>query len=105
MDNLSVEMMVVSAIERAGRALAATMQPRQAPDELLRVQDVARTLNVSVNYANMLVQRGVIPGLRMNGMKVRRRALEEWMAAMEGKDLTDPAHPVPLQRKAEKEAV
>lgn len=97
MDNLSVEMMVVSAIERAGRALAATMQPRQAPDELLRVQDVARTLNVSVNYANMLVQWGVIPGLRMNGMKVRRRALEEWMAAMEGKDLTDPAHPVPLQ--------
>ena len=97
MGNLSVEMMVVSGIERAGRALAATMQPRQAPDELLRVQDVARTLNVSVNYANMLVQWGVIPGLRMNGMKVRRRALEEWMAAMEGKDLTDPAHPVPLQ--------
>lgn len=99
MENLAVEMMVVSAIERAGRALAATMQPRQAPDELLRVQDVARTLSVSVNYANMLVQQGIIPGLRMNGMKVRRRALEEWMAAMEGKDLTDPAHPVPLQRR------
>lgn len=42
--------------------------------------------------------RGIIRGLNLNGMKVRRRELESWMAAMEGMDLSDPAHPVPLQR-------
>ncbi len=91
-------MMIVNAIEKTGRAMSKHLGERQTPDELLTVKEVAKVLKVSLNYANHLVQTGIIPGLRMNGMKVRRRALEAWMAAMEGQDLADPARPVPIQR-------
>ncbi|WP_337774481.1 helix-turn-helix domain-containing protein [Mitsuokella jalaludinii] len=98
MESAAIEMMIVNAIERTGRAMAQHMGERQTPDELLTVKEVAKILKVSLNYANHLVQSGIIPGLKMNGMKVRRRALEAWMAAMEGQDLSDPAQPVPIRR-------
>ena len=47
----------------------------------------------------MLVQSGIIRGIKLNGMKVRRRELERWMAAMDGMDLEDPRNPVPIERK------
>ena len=47
----------------------------------------------------MLVQSGIIRGIKLNGMKVRRRELERWMAAMDGMDLEDPRNPVPIGRK------
>lgn len=92
----AIELMITNAIARAGREMAKVMPVRQTPDELLTVREVAKILSVGVNYANTLVQAGIIPGLNLNGMKVRRRALEDWMAAMEGMDLKDPARPVPL---------
>lgn len=98
LESAAIEMMIVNAIERTGRAMSKYMGERQTPDELLTVKEVAKILKVSLNYANHLVQSGIIPGLKMNGMKVRRRALEAWMAAMEGQDLSDPAQPVPIQR-------
>lgn len=98
MESWAMEMIVTNAIKNALQAAAKTAGTCQTPDELLTIKEVAKVLKVSVNYANMLVQSGIIPGLRMHGMKVRRRALEEWMAAMEGQDLLDPANPVPLKR-------
>lgn len=95
----AIELMIVNAIEKAGRSMAKAMPVRQTPDELLTVKDVARVLHISINSANALVQSGVIPGMRLNGMKVRRRALEAWMESMEGMDLADPANPVPIERK------
>ena len=71
---------------------------QQAHDELLTVKDVAKVLHVGINAANSLVQSGVIPHIKLNGAKVRRRALETWMASMEGKDLSDPANPVPITK-------
>lgn len=97
--NVMIEMMIVNAIQRAGRSMATAMPTRQTPDELLTVKDVAKVLKVSINYANQLVRTGVIPSIQLNGRKVRRRALEAWMASMEGMDLKDPAHPVPLERE------
>lgn len=94
MDDL-LEIRIARALERA----VATMQPHQTPDELLTVAEVSEILGVGKNFANMLVQNGVIRGLRLNGMKVRRRELEAWMQAMEGMDLADPFHPVPIQRE------
>lgn len=94
MDDL-LEIRMAQAIERA----AAVIQPHQTPDELLSVAEVGKILGVGKNFANMLVQSGVIRGLRLNGMKVRRRELESWMQAMDGMDLTDPFHPIPIQRE------
>ena len=90
-----LEIRIAQAISRAVEVL----QPRQTPDELLTVAEVGQVLGVGKNFANKLVQSGVIRGLRMNGMKVRRRELESWMQAMDGMDLTDPFHPVPIQRE------
>ena len=90
-----LEIRIAQAISRA----VEIMQPRQTPAELLTIAEVGQVLGVGKNYANKLVQGGVIRGLRMNGMKVRRRELESWMQAMDGMDLTDPFHPVPIQRE------
>ena len=90
-----LEIRIAQAISRA----VEIMQPRQTPDELLTIAEVGKVLGVGKNYANKLVQSGVIRGLKMNGMKVRRRELEAWMQAMDGMDLTDPYHPVPIQRE------
>lgn len=96
----------VSRVDHGGRmdgylaeqGRMAQMAPHEAPDELLTVVEVGKVLGIGKNAANRLVQRGIIRGLNLIGMKVRRRELESWMAAMEGMDLSDPAHPVPLQR-------
>lgn len=104
MESAAIELMIVNAIERAGLAMRKAVQPMRAPDELLTIQEVAKVLKVGVNYANMLVQSGIIPGIKMNGMKVRRHALEEWMASMEGLSLEDPAHPKPIEHKEAKTA-
>ena len=70
MESAAIELMIVNAIERAGLAMRKAIQPMRAPDELLTIQEVAKVLKVGVNYANMLVQSGIIPGIKMNGMKV-----------------------------------
>ena len=80
MDSTAMESIIASAIERASRSVAVV-------------------LGVGKNYANMLVQSGIIRGIKLNGMKVRRRELERWMAAMDGMDLEDPRNPVPIGRK------
>ena len=98
MESAAIEMMIVNAIERTGSAMGKYMGDRHTPDELLTVKEVAKILKVSLNYANHLGQSALIPGLQLNCMKVRRRALEAGRAAMEGQDLSDPAQPVPIQR-------
>ena len=98
MDGATLESIIAGAIERASKA-TAVIRERQTPDELLTVVEVAKVLGVGKNYANMLVQSGVIRGMKLNGMKVRRLELERWMAAMDGMDLTDPLHPVPIVRE------
>ncbi|MBF1684851.1 MAG: helix-turn-helix domain-containing protein [Selenomonas sp.] len=98
MDSTAMESIIASAIERASRSVAVVREC-QTPDELLTVVEVAAVLGVGKNYANMLVQSGIIRGIKLNGMKVRRRELERWMAAMDGMDLEDPRNPVPIGRK------
>ena len=98
MESAAMECVIASAIERAARAMTVVRE-RQTPDELLTVIEVAKVLGVGKNYANMLVQSGIIRGIKLNGMKVRRRELERWMEEMEGMDLEDPQNPVPIERE------
>lgn len=94
--DIEMELAITQAIARAARELAASQQIYQTPDKLLSVRDVAKALHIGTNTANKLVQTGVIRSLNLGGRKVRRRELEAWMERMEGMDLTDPLHPVPL---------
>ncbi len=68
---------------------------------LLSASEVAETLQIGKNAVYSLIQKGVLPGMKINGQfKVRRRALEAWMASLDGMDLTDPQHPVPILHAA-----
>ena len=42
LESAAIEMMIVNAIERTGRAMGKYMGERQTPDELLTVKEVAK---------------------------------------------------------------
>ncbi len=96
MEEALLETTIVNAILRVGRIVSAGGTTVRPPDRLLNVTEVAKALGIGKNAANELVQNGIIPGIKLNGMKVRRRVLEDWLEAMEGMDLSDPKNPVPL---------
>ena len=96
MEEALLETTIVNAILRVGRIVGAGGAPARALDRLLNVTEVAKALGIGKNAANELVQNGIIPGIKLNGMKVRQRVLEDWLEAMEGMDLSDPKNPVPL---------
>lgn len=93
-----MEVTLAAAIERAAASIAGKAGICQTPDEYLPVAEVARVLDIGKNKAYEFVMGGAIPSVKLGGgRKVRRRALEEWMERMEGMDLTDPLHPVPIE--------
>ncbi|WP_315273093.1 helix-turn-helix domain-containing protein [Selenomonas sputigena] len=96
MEEALLETTIVNAILRVGRIVGAGGAAVRAPDRLLNVTEVAKALGIGKNAANELVQNGIIPGIKLNGMKVRQRVLEDWLESMEGMDLSDPKNPVPL---------
>ena len=96
MEEALLETTIVNAILRVGRIVSAGGVAVRPPDRLLNVTEVAKALGIGKNAANELVQNGIIPGIKLNGMKVRQRVLEDWLEAMEGMDLSDPKNPVPL---------
>ena len=96
MEEALLETTIVNAILRVGRIVSAGGVPARPPDRLLNVTEVAKALGIGKNAANELVQNGIIPGIKLNGMKVRQRVLEDWLESMEGMDLSDPKNPVPL---------
>ena len=52
----------------------------------------------NASHLYLWTKRGAARHSKLNGAKVRRRALETWMASMEGKDLSDPANPAPITK-------
>lgn len=95
----AVELMMTNAIVRAIKLTAASQQLSQTPDELLTIEEAGRVLHLGRNKAYEFFATGAVPIIKLYGRKVRRRALEAWMEANEGMDLTDPLHPVPLQEE------
>ena len=57
---------------------------------LLTVKEVAEVLKTNVDYVHRLRKAGVLPFLKLGCYKCRKQALETFLAAYEGKDLTDP---------------
>lgn len=56
---------------------------------LYTVKEVASILKVNVNYVYKLINRQLLPALKLGCWKVRKEALENFLAAYEGFDLTD----------------
>lgn len=69
-------------------------------DMLYTVAEVAKILKCNQNYVHKLRKAGVLPFLKLGQYKCRRVALENFLAAYEGKDVTDPEHITDLQENA-----
>lgn len=57
---------------------------------LLGAKEVAALLKTNVDYVHRLRKAGLLPFLKLGQYKVRKQALERFLAEYEGKDLTDP---------------
>ena len=60
-------------------------------DMLYTVSEVAKILKCNVNYVHKLRREGILPFLKLGQYKCRKVALEKFLAAYEGKDVTDPS--------------
>jgi excisionase family DNA binding protein len=57
--------------------------------ELYTVKEVSQILKVNVHRVYDLIRSGVLPALKLGNLKVRKEALERFLADYEGYDLTD----------------
>lgn len=69
-------------------------------DMVYTVAEVAEILKCNVNYVHKLRKAGVLPFLKLGQYKCRKVALEKFLAAYEGKDVTDPNDIKDLNEKA-----
>ena len=56
---------------------------------LYTVKEVAEIMHSNTNYVYGLIRRGFLPAMKLGCYKVRAKALEQFLAEPEGKDLTD----------------
>lgn len=65
-------------------------------DVLYSVNEVAKMLKIGKNRVYDLIHAGVLPVLKIGGMKVRKKTVEEFLDKYEGYDLSDPYNVQPL---------
>lgn len=58
-------------------------------DILYTVAETAKLLKTNPNYIYDLINKGLLPALKLGSFKVRRASLLEFLAKYEGQDLTD----------------
>lgn len=54
------------------------------------VKEAAELLKTNVDYVHRLRKAGVLPFIKLGSYKIRKEALDEFLAKYEGYDLTDP---------------
>ena len=57
---------------------------------LFTVKELASILKTNIDYIHKLRKAGLLPFLKLGQYKVRKEALEAFLAKFEGHDLTDP---------------
>lgn len=60
-------------------------------ESLLSVKDTAKYLGVSKNKVYDLIHSGLLPAIRIGGLKVRSVSLQNFLEAYEGYDISDPS--------------
>lgn len=53
------------------------------------VQEVASLLHSSPNYIYILIEKGLLPALKLGSIKILKSSLERFLNDNEGKDLSD----------------
>ena len=64
---------------------------------LYTVKEVSELLKVNVDFVHKLRKAGLLPFLKLGSYKVRKQALDEFLAKYEGCDLSDPFEVKELQ--------
>lgn len=57
---------------------------------LYTVPEVAKLLKTNSDYVHKLRKSGLLPFIKLGQYKCRKEALEQFLAAHEGEDLTNP---------------
>ncbi|SKA91540.1 DNA binding domain-containing protein, excisionase family [Caloramator quimbayensis] len=70
----------------------------ESQDILYTVSEVAELIKCNTNYVYQLIKTGLLPGLKLGSMKVRRIALLEFLEKYQGYDLTDPSNIKPIEQ-------
>lgn len=58
-------------------------------DVIYTVAETAKLLKTNPAYIYKLINAGILPAIRLGGMKIRKAALLEFLKKYEGKDLRD----------------
>jgi excisionase family DNA binding protein len=58
-------------------------------DILYTVKETATLLKTNANYIYKLIEKGLLPALKLGSLKIRRSSLLKFLEDNEGKDLTD----------------
>lgn len=56
---------------------------------LYTVKEASKLLKTNPNYVYELINKGLIPALKLGSLKIRKSSLLEFLEQNEGKDLTD----------------
>lgn len=56
---------------------------------LYNIKETASVLGVNVHLVYSLVKKGFLPALKLGSLKVRKSAIEDFIAKYEGMDLSD----------------
>ena len=59
---------------------------------LYTVKEVSELIHTNQAYVYTLIKTGLLPALKLGSYKVRKSALEDFLLAHEGQDLTDPSN-------------
>lgn len=63
---------------------------------LYTVKEISKILHTNTTYVYNLIKAKKLPALKLGSYKVRKQALEDFLALSEGMDLTDPYDIKPL---------
>lgn len=58
-------------------------------DTLYTVAEVSKILKVGKNKTYDLIRSGLLPALKIGGLKIRKEALDQFLKEYEGYDLND----------------
>ena len=53
------------------------------------VQEVAKLLHSNPNYIYALIEKGVLPAIKLGSIKITKTSLEKFLIEYEGKDLSN----------------
>lgn len=59
-------------------------------DSLFSVKETAKYLGISKNKVYDLIHSGLLPAIKIGGLKIRSTTLQNFLATYEGYDITDP---------------